>query len=101
MPKGAGIISAASMPRSRQHQLRLGAELNASIKLSLMSARDQKAKYSLRANDVRCGPDNRHTATTAACPKTAMNRHSQKARSLVSVARVDLSQGDFRSIQCR
>ena len=29
----------------------------------------------------------------------AMNRHSQKARSLLSVARVDLSQGDVRRVQ--
>jgi hypothetical protein len=28
----------------------------------------QKAKYSRRANVVRCCPNNRHAATTAACP---------------------------------
>jgi hypothetical protein len=28
----------------------------------------QKAQYSLRANVVRCCPENRHTATTAPCP---------------------------------
>src|ERR1017187_4506950 len=40
-----------------------------------MSHMGQKAKYSLRANVVRCCPDNRHTATTAPCPFGAMNRH--------------------------
>ena len=43
-----------------------------------MSVPGQKAKYSLRANDVRCGPDNRHTATTAACPKSANMRHVER-----------------------
>src|SRR6188768_3248074 len=36
-----------------------------------MSELGQKAKYSLRADDVCCGPDNGHTATIAACPKSA------------------------------
>ena len=34
---------------------------------SAISEKGQKAKYSLRANDVRSGPDNGHTATAAAC----------------------------------
>ena len=36
-----------------------------------MSQLGQKAKYSLRANDVRSGPDNGYTATAAACPVRA------------------------------
>src|SRR5271163_2998798 len=33
-----------------------------------MSQLGQKAKYSLRANNVCCGRENGHGATTAACP---------------------------------
>jgi hypothetical protein len=33
----------------------------------------QKAKYSLRADVVRCCPDNRQMATTAPCPFGANN----------------------------
>src|SRR5450631_843730 len=36
-----------------------------------MSAVGQKAKYSLRANDVRSCSDSRHVATAAACPFSA------------------------------
>jgi hypothetical protein len=34
----------------------------------MSSGSGQKRKYSLRADDVCCGPDNGHTATIAACP---------------------------------
>src|ERR1039458_606558 len=50
-----------------------------------MSVWGQKAKYSLRANDVRCGPDNRHTATTAACPKSAMCGRLRVGKSFLHV----------------
>ena len=39
-----------------------------------MFAPGQKAKYSLRANYVCCGPDSGHEATTAACPGCARRR---------------------------
>jgi len=42
--------------------------------LGARSAEGQKAKYSLRANDARSGPDNGHTATAAACPVRAKSR---------------------------
>jgi hypothetical protein len=35
----------------------------------------QKAKYSLRANVVRCCPSNRHAATAVPCPFGANNGH--------------------------
>src|SRR5450755_4469243 len=38
-----------------------------------MSGVGQTRKYSLRANDVRCCPDNRHVATAAPCPFSANN----------------------------
>jgi hypothetical protein len=50
-----------------------------------MSAPGQKAKYSRRANVVRCCPDNRHTATTAPCPFGA-KPGSRCSRSITSSA---------------
>jgi hypothetical protein len=38
-----------------------------------MAGLGHKAKCSLRANDVRSGPDNGHTATAAACPVRAIS----------------------------
>jgi hypothetical protein len=55
-----------------------------------MSELGQKAKYSVRANVVRCCPDNRHTATTAPCPFGAksrlMHRSKQHLYSITSSA---------------
>src|SRR5664279_3686771 len=44
------------------------------------SASGQKAKYSLRANYVFCGPDSRHEATTAASPGCARNGSRRKRK---------------------
>jgi hypothetical protein len=46
----------------------------------------KKAKYSLRANNVRCCPDNRHIATAAPCPFSA-KRGSGEPHSITSSAR--------------
>src|ERR1700681_4175249 len=60
--------------------------------LGARSAEGQKAKYSLRANDARSGPDNGHTATAAACPvrasKRLMHRSKQHLYSVTSSARL-------------
>jgi hypothetical protein len=45
----------------------------------------QKAKYSLRANDVRSGPDNGHTATAAACPVRAKSGLMHRSKSSIFI----------------
>jgi hypothetical protein len=52
---------------------------------SAISEKGQKAKYSLRANDVRSGPDNGHTATAAACPVRAKSGLMHRSKSSIFI----------------